>query len=701
MEKYAHIDGNRKQTILEHAQGTAVLASEFSDPFRMSEEAAYTGWMHDIGKYSDAFQKRLRGGPKVDHSTAGAYEAFQRNRIGPAFCIAGHHGGLPDGGTRTDLEGSTLWARMNRAKGGMLEDYTAWSVEIHPRDYISNNPNDLLEASLDIRMLYSCLVDADYLDTEKFMTGGLDRGIGFDADELERKLQHYIGAWFPPQGELNRLRCEILNCVMEAAGTIGQGIHTMTIPTGGGKTVASLAFAIKHAKERKLARIIYVIPYTSIIEQTAEVFRHIIGSDYVLEHHSNVEVEEGESQIILRATENWDMPVVVTTAVQFFESFFKNRPSAERKLHNIANSVIVFDEAQMLPVPYLRPCVWTITQLVKKYGVTAVLCTATQPALNDMIGEYMQGVPVEELCPDDLFGNPIFSRVNYKKLGCISFESIAEELNNRDQVLCIVNSRKAAKEIFGLMLKEGAYHLSTSMYPLHRKRILADIRQRLRDGLPCRVISTSLIEAGVDVDFPTVYRQICGLDSILQAGGRCNREGMRKYSESEVFIFELDCGSPEIFSMQISACSHIMKRYDNIGSKEAVHAYFKELFYLKGKDALDQMQVLKRMKEDFLPFASVAQDFNLIGQHTRTVYVITEENEKEVQLARDGFAGKEEYRKLSLYGVNAYEYQYKALLEKGAVEKLNQDSYVLTDGRLYSESTGLECEADSGQALFL
>lgn len=699
----AHIaEDGRLQTVKEHAEGTARLAAGFASEFDMEEEARYIGLMHDIGKFSAAFQKRLQGGPKVDHSTAGAFEAQKDGKIAAAFCIAGHHSGLPDGGTRADVEGSTLLARLNRAKRGELENYDAWSEEIHPGKFRPFQSQDRQELFFRIKMLYSCLVDADFLDTESFMNGSVHRAEQFRVEELERALLDYIAPWFPAKTTLNRLRCEILENVMREGTDCDRGLFSLTVPTGGGKTVASLAFAIRHARARGLKRIIYVIPYTSIIEQTAEVFRSIVGKENVLEHHSGVELKEDEDSLFyMRAAENWDMPIIVTTAVQFFESFYKNRSSNSRKLHNVANSVVIFDEAQMLPVPFIRPCMKLVTELVKSYGTSAVLCTATQPALDPIIREFLPGNEVKELCPDRLFGQPVFQRVCYQKRGSISEEQLAAELNERQQVLCIVNSRKAAQDIYQRLDTEGSYHLSTFMYPEHRRRTLAQIRQRLVDGQVCRVVSTSLIEAGVDVDFPCVYRQIAGLDSILQAGGRCNREGKQDRSDSIVHIFELECGSPELFSMQIEASAKVLQNYDDISGKEAVKAYFEQLFYYKGEGALDQKKILLQITEKGFLFETIAKQFQLIGTDTRTLYIRTSDNEKELDAVKFGYADKQTYRRLALYSINLYEYQYRKLIENHAIEDYERGESVLVDTSLYSEKTGLQLEGDAGQALFI
>lgn len=698
----AHIasDG-REQTVKQHLEATAERAAAFADGFGMAEDAAYIGLLHDIGKYSAAFQRRLHGGPKVDHSTAGAYEAMKNRKPAAAFCIAGHHSGLPDGGTG-DVEGTTLVARIGRAENGELPVYEQWKTEIQPKEFRSCQSYDKPTFFFQTKMLYSCLVDADYLDTEAFMNGTVDRSRAFSIEKLEQALDAYIKDWFPPKTELNRLRCEILEQVMQAGKENEKGLFSLTVPTGGGKTIASLAFAIRHARANGFQRIIYVIPYTSIIEQTAEIFLSIFGEEQVLEHHSGVELTDDEDSLLyLRAAENWDIPIIVTTAVQFFESFYKNKSSSSRKLHNIANSVVVFDEAQMLPIPVLRPCVRLITELVKNYGVSAVLCTATQPALLPIINEFLPDAQVKELCPKHIFENQAFTRVTYQNRGTLTDEELAEELNSKQQVLCIVNRRQAAQTLYQRLDEEGSYHLSTMLYPAHRKRLLDEIRKRLVDGLPCRVVSTSLVEAGVDVDFPLVYRQIAGLDSILQAGGRCNREGKRSREDSIVTIFDLECGSPELFSMQISAGKKAMEQFENIAGKEAVQAYFEQLFYLKGKENLDQQQILQQIQSGTFPFAEIAKDFHMLEENTRALYIPAAENEKEIRALKYGAADRQAYRKLNLYSVNIYEKQFENLVKQHAVEMLENGACILVDSSRYSDKLGLLMEPESGQVLFL
>ena len=526
-------------------------------------------------------------------------------------------------------------------------------------------------------------------------------------EELWRRLQSYIAGWFPPKGALNTQRCAILETCIQAGEEYEPSLFTLTVPTGGGKTVASLSFALAQAKARGMKRIIYVIPYTSIIEHTAQTFREILGDENVLESHSGVlfdqqedDASDQESSPLTQSVETWDVPVVVTTAVQFFESLYACRPSKCRKLHNLAKSVLIFDEAQMLPLPYLRPCVWAIAQLVQHYGASAVLCTATQPALDPIFREFAPDIPIQEICPMAEARWESFRRVSFQRAEALSWAGLAACLQQQEQVLCVVNTRRAAREVYQQLSGPGNFHLSTLMYPAHRRRILDEIRQRLRDGLPCRVVSTSLIEAGVDVDFPAVYRELAGLDSILQAAGRCNREGKRPPADSIVTIFQGEDPPPRLFETSIGAGKIVLDHFPDIASREAVHTYFSTLLDLKGTDAQDAHRILHLMESDFFPFRTVAERFHLIDSPTTTVYVPLEEGVKLVGLLRSGQYSRTLYRRLGQYGVSVYPQHLAALERAGALEHLEDGSVILRDVRLYAEDTGLTLEPGSGNALF-
>lgn len=724
MQYYAHIrqdetDSSVYQTVAEHLRGTAALCREFADAFGAGADGELAGLTHDIGKCTDGFQNRLlRGGAIVDHATAGAVACAKRGQIYTAACVAGHHTGLTDfGNLKMDQSGdNTLFGRLKKGIVQQYWEHCGESGVTMPAVFPSAAPErDKLQTSFWTRMLYSCLVDADFLDTEQFMQGERGRGGAEDIEALLTKLEAYIVPWQNPQNELNRLRCEILNTCLHSGGR-EKGLYTLTVPTGGGKTVASLAFALRHAAVHQMQRVIYVIPYTSIIEQNAEVFRNILGSDNVLEHHSGVQIDgsEGASPEDIRkalATENWDMPVIVTTAVQLFESLYANRSSKCRKLHNLANSVIIFDEAQMLPLAHLRTCVAAIASLVRQFHSTVVLCTATQPSLNDLFRTYAPDCPMNELCPQTATLYEKFRRVTFRQMGVLTDDALAEQLSQYPQALCIVNSRKAAQQIFDLLPKEGSYHLSTLMIPAQRQVILQEIRSRLSQGMPCRVVSTSLIEAGVDVDFPVVYREMAGLDSILQAAGRCNREGKRSAEESVVTIFERTEAPPLLFRTAVGASREALAGEHDPGAPETMSRYFRSLRSLAG-NALDKQGIVKAFEEGIegceMPFRTVAEKFHLIDQSTNTIYVPYDaEGETLIRQLQAGVCSKELYRKLGRYAVSVYERHFQALYTIGAlltandVPALDGDSAILADMTLYSETTGLSLESESGKAEFV
>ena len=715
MDTYAYLahltEDGRTQTILEHLKGTASLCSAFAAAFDAEAQGHLAGMAHDIGKYSAAFQRRLHGGPKVDHASAGAFECLKARQLPAAFVISGHHGGLPDGGGRGDAAGAgTFWGRINRASQGKLEDYHAWQREFSlPHANIPAFAGKKLDGMFFTRMLLSCLVDADYTDTGAFMGGSsYPPASSSSMEELWRRLETYVSGWFPPKGALNMQRCVILEQCMSAGAQYGPGLFTLTVPTGGGKTVASLSFALAQAKAHGMRRIVYVIPYTSIIEQTAQTFREILGDENVLEFHFGVQFDQQEDDAsspeaapLTRSVETWDVPVIVTTAVQFFESLYACRPSKCRKLHNLAQSVLIFDEAQMLPLPYLRPCVWAIAQLVRHYGASAVLCTATQPALDPIFQEFAPEIPIREICPMAEAHWESFRRVSFQQAGTLSWMDLAARLQQQEQVLCVVNTRRAAREVFHQLSGSGNFHLSTLMYPAHRKRILDEIRRRLRDGLPCRVVSTSLIEAGVDVDFPAVYRELSGLDSILQAAGRCNREGKRPPEDSIVTIFQGEDPPPRLFETSIGAGKIVLDHCQDVSSRAAIHTYFSTLLDLKGAEAQDAHHILPLMESEFFPFRTVAERFHLIESPTTTVYLPLEEGAGLVELLRSGQYSRTLYRRLGQYGVSVYPQHLAALEQAGALEHLEDGSVVLRDIGLYTQTTGLTLEPSGGNALFI
>ena len=688
------------QPLKEHLINVAEHAGSFAQSIHSPQEGKRAGLLHDIGKYSEKGQARQRDPEhtaRVDHASAGVQEAGRLGDMQAAFAIAGHHGGLPDSGK----EEGTLGARFRKRLDG-ANDPAAWKTELDiPKQtdiplWVMKEP---ISGAMYTRMLFSCLVDADFLDTETALQGPQPRGGYADMETLLQRLRAKVLSWLQtPRNELCLHRNEILmRC--SHGGEDAQGLYTLTVPTGGGKTVASLAFALSHAKAHNMKRIIYVIPYTSIIEQTAGVFREILGEENVLEHHSQAEFQEEQdadnTEALRRrlACENWDAPVIVTTAVQFFESMYAAKTSRCRKLHNIAQSVMIFDEAQTMPLSLLLPCVSAIAELVRHYDATAVLCTATQPALDRLFASCAPKLKIRELAPDPDGLFEFFRRVRFVQEGLKSDVEVAEQLASEQQVLCITNSRKRARAIYQMLPEEGRFHLSTLMMAEDRERTLVIIRERLKQGEPCRVVSTSLVEAGVDVDFPTVWREMAGLDSILQAAGRCNREGKNDPAKSLVHIFIGEGRMSDDIRLRAATTEKVLKAYGDINTREAITAYFLELMGNVGEKCLDTEGILQM--EANLLFRSVAKKFKVIKDDSLTVYIPTDDNAENIRKMRHGEYSKGLLRRLGRTAVNIPQYEFEALVKAGVVESYAEDGFgILLNPDAYSRECGLDVHCE-------
>jgi len=720
-EFYAHsLEGrppNEWQTLEEHLKNVANMARSFATDFGAGEWGYLAGLWHDIGKYSEKFQKKLdvREGcdahietkqGTVDHSTAGAQHAFRTlSDSGKilAYTIAGHHAGLMDGqSNRACLE--------NRLKKIDIPDYSSCPEQILNTGKLSKLPFDLevssskragFQISLFIRMIYSCLVDADFLDTEAFMDrerSSWRRGypsLDVLRDKLDCALNQKVKT--APKTPINRHRAAILKDCLDAA-ELPQGLFSLTVPTGGGKTLSSLAFAIRHALKHNLKRIIYVIPYTSIIEQNAAVFREIMGNDAVLEHHSNFEPGNEDHRSRL-ASENWDAPIIVTTNVQFFESLFRCRASKCRKIHNMSASVVILDEAQMLPVPLLKPCIEVLRELAASYRTSVILCTATQPALSTS-SEFEGGLDdVREIISDPGKLYTEFKRVQIEGLSSISDADLAERLLACRQVLCIVNTRKHARRIFERIRDRGeeCYHLSALMCPEHRTNTLHRIRSVLLEGKTCRVVSTQLVEAGVDIDFPVVFRSLAGIDSIAQAAGRCNREG--KLEEGgRVFVFSPeDAPEPGFLRQRTQTAEGIMRRHEDLLSQEATTEYFRTLYWIKG-EKLDEYQVLDDLSEGAVngnfPFKVVAKKFRLIKDGSESLIIPwNSDAEKIISGLRYSDSPGMFARQAQRFAVQVFPQVLSALECAGSLERLHDQYCVLINMDIYKDELGL-CPED-------
>lgn len=736
---YAHsneFDKSEWQSLKEHLLNTAQLAATLGIESGLSEFAVIAALLHDIGKYSQAFQNKLDGKLlSVDHSTAGAQEITQILSQGVtqkfiatilAYCMSGHHSGLLDYGSDVDLDSDgTLKARLKKK----LEDYSAYQEEIDLSslvlpDRIPIKPNQkfpFYSISFFTRMIYSVLVDADFLETENFLNRNRQpRGNYESIESLCNRFNLYLARFDNPSNEINQQRTRTLKACL-AKATQKPGYFSLTVPTGGGKTFTSMAFALNHAVAHGLKRIIYVIPYTSIIEQNASEFKKCLGDKNVLEHHSNFDWEkinpQSESgladnqttralQKLKLAAENWDIPIVVTTNVQFFESLYANRSSRCRKLHNLAKSVIIFDEAQMLPLEFIRPCLYGIHELVTNYGATAIFCTATQPVLERFLPG---GVQPQELTEDPQSLYEKYKRVQVVKAGKIADADLIQRINEHLQALIIVNTRKHARGLFQGIVEEGRYHLSTLMCPAHRKETINIIRGRLEQGLPCRVISTQIMEAGIDVDFPVGYRSISGLDSIIQAAGRVNREA--KQQVANLYVFEPDSPHvkriPAYIQQGAQVTQNILRNYPDPVSMEAIRAYFEKLYTLQAERNFDSRSILdcfeKRIPQELnFDFKTAAEKFKLIDDNTVSVIIPFDAHAKVLLKQVQTSLFPASYgRSLQVYSVNIYEREFQALQESGYIDRYVDTYSVLNDMSQYHPETGLIIpEISHGEALF-
>lgn len=695
-------EDGRIESVEDHCNKVASLASLYASAFTDSSQGRLVGLYHDLGKYSKAFQRRIRGSSEhVDHSSIGAFLCWSKNHIPAAFSIMGHHSGLPDLGSRIDtIDDPTFFGRIKKVQKFDLSEYPE-SI-IGDNDAVEENFTSPAKFMDYTRMLFSCLVDADYLATESFFSGKTRVIERADFRILESRLIDFVSPWFPPSNCVNKARCAILKRCFEFGQNTEPGLFELTVPTGAGKTISSLAFAIEHALSNGMDRIIYVIPYTSIVEQTAGIFRSILGEDVVLEHHSTYEPEYSENSRSFYAIENWDIPIIVTTSVQFFESLYSSKPSRCRKIHNIVNSVVVFDEVQMLPLDYLMPCVHAISSLVDDFKVSAILCTATQPALRPFFSEYSKDCLILDICPSSLYDPSVFARVRYEYIGQgIMDQDIAKQMMGYDQVLCIVNTREAACTIYRNLEGSGNYHLSTLMYPEHRKAVIQKIKDRLKKGMVCRVVSTSLIEAGVDVDFHTVYRELSGFDSLVQAGGRCNREGRYPKSECVVRVFRSNRRIPDLLRIPASCAEEVVRELQFNDMERSVSMFFQKMYDIRGKESLDKKGIIDDLKGGQFPFRIVDDKFRFIESNTKEVLIPTEESEYLLDLVLSGKADRNTYRKMHKYSVPLYENQFNRLYENGKIRIYENFLCRLEDSGLYDECTGLKLMENEADAIFI
>ncbi len=667
-EYLAHSKNSAGQTepLAVHLQAVADRAAEYACAFGAEEEARIAGLLHDLGKYGDRFQDRLKGLESgIDHWTNGAREIlkrYQKNGLAASIAVMGHHVGLPSLG---DLKQLTKAAkpfpsnlRLSQSDSEDLihrfinDGLRSGEIESSLRPALLQE-GEAAAAMLDLRMLFSALVDADFVETEAHFQGTADElrryrreGTELRAAEALRLLQielERLQASGNASSPISKLRADLLKACYEAAD-FPKGIFTLTAPTGAGKTLAMLAFALKHAEKWDLRRIVVVIPYLSIIEQTAAVYRNLFqptfGDFYVLEHHSmagtresgSVQDNEDEAARVHRLlSENWDAPLVITTSIQMLESLFANRSSACRKLHRLARSVILFDEVQTIPPKLAVPTLATLSWLSERFGGSVVFATATQPAFATLDRPVRAMSPVgwqpREIADEKLNLFKRSKRVNVSwpdESQRLSWDELAVDLAEHDQALCIVNTKRQALDLLGALGDEdrSRLHLSTNMCPAHRERVLRDVHARLENGSPCRLVATQCVEAGVDIDFPVVFRALGPLEAIAQAAGRCNRAGKRtRPGEVRVFRPAEESYPPDVYAKAADCTKTLLKSAGekgiDIDDPSIFTGYYELLYSLT--HCTDNQKLVEAVAN--LHFPEVARLYRLIPNRSVNILV--------------------------------------------------------------------------------
>lgn len=727
MKYYAHTreDGER-QTVKAHLTEVSEKAGNFSVDL-LKPLAKKASLYHDIGKYALNFQKRLDDDKvKYSHAACGALEYKKLSDKDDVFaplmeyCIAGHHTGLMDGGTDADNSDSpTLSGTLKRENEYTGDnDYSAYTTEINfatltqeERTPLYNellsakDPTELIERyAFFTKYVFSCLTDADFLDTERFCNKNVERCMSGDFEKALDKLNRELSN-MPSNTPLRQARSRIQQQAFDNSVNKSH-ISILDMPTGSGKTLCSLKLALESGKKR----IIYVIPYTSIIEQTANKFEKMFGDVLpVLQHHSNysydgnTEEEKKTAEKLKRTCENWDAPLIITTSVQFFQSIYHYKGSALRKLHNLRDSVIVFDEIHLIPTELLRPCLKAVGYITKYLNSEALFLSATMPDYSKLFDKFLPDVNYNKLVTDRT-NFKYFKKCEYKDMGKTSLETIAENASRCKNALIVVNTKKTAAELYNLVQGEK-YHLSANMTPAHRSRVIEVVRNKLENGEHITVVSTSLVEAGVDLDFNTVFRQLSGLDSILQAGGRCNREG--KDDKGYVYVFDIDetyrKGSD--LAMRINKTKGLLEKYQDITSYDCIKEYYDGIFdFNQSRIAENSIAKYNEQSNSFdrqglmlpysIPFRSYAMQFEYISADTISI-VIDDPNDQTchelVETLRKGDMSVR--RALQKYSVSVYMNVFKDLYSQGVLNDHGTGIFILENQSYYNNETGLNTQA--------
>lgn len=732
-EYYAHINENtgQVQTVKQHCENVASMAENFViQPFKT---LAYDiGLYHDVGKYQPSFQRRIRNADiRVDHSTSGAIasEDFQSNTaiLIAEYCIAGHHAGIPDGGRRGDSKDvPTLYGRLRKD----CEDYSEYKNEltihnINDKELTNfviqdceNSKQGIDKFAFIVRYIFSALVDADSLDTESFCNGTKRKSLKSDFKACEEKLQEKFAS-FEAKTDLQKARARVQ---AQAYSNIAKDadIYLMNMPTGSGKTLCSISCALSKAIQERKKRIIYVIPYNSIISQTAETFQDIFGnSASILRHQSTYSSEDKDQRgkdyrleseeyrlQLKQATENWDADLIITTSVQFFESIYSNKRGKLRKLHNMADSILIFDEIHMMPKENLQPCLEAVAYITRYLNSKAFFLTATMPDFKSLLKKYTTaGIHTTDLITDTSdFG--YFKRCEYEDIGAVNEDDLISDAGKHASALIILNSRQETKKLYLLSASVRKFHLSTYMTARDRQNTITAIKDALKDmeikysnlqSVPEEerviVFSTSLIEAGVDLDFDAVYRELSGLDDILQSGGRCNREGKRKGAQTYIFEIESEGAKKPVSDDRGEITRGLLQRFREIDDPACIREYYNELYYLH-EDELTENAMYNFPCDDLrsIPFSSY--NFKMINQESVSVVIGQDDESKRIieQLRHSG-SSLELTRKLQKYTCTVKWREFASLKDQHAIDDFGTGIWCLISDGYYDKETGITVES--------
>lgn len=711
------------QTVKQHSENTADLCREFAIPV-LKDFMYIMGLLHDIGKYQMSFQQKIDGkNIRVEHSACGALAAQELypDAIGlmMEYCIAGHHSGIPDGGVSNDTPDlSTLSGRLGRK----FEDFSIYKDEllIPPlkkeeimtfllRDCVRNQELLVDKFAFLTRYAFSCLVDADSLDTAGFCNGEKINPLTADFPACLAKVDEKLNS-FVCTTPLQKTRALLQRQAFEKVDKEAE-FYLMNMPTGSGKTLASIKFALERVVRTGKKRIIYIIPYNSIIDQTMQVFEDLFGEDAeILRHQSTFSYKEEDFTEDFRkaaksAAENWDVhSIIVATAVQFFESIYANKRGKLRKLHNMADSILIFDEAHLMPQNYLQPCLRAISYITRYLNSEAVFLTATMPDFPQLLRQYVwKDSRIVDLI-DDTSMFSAFQKCNYQYSGEQSIEEILQKSRIYPSSLMIVNKKQTAKKLFR-ECGGKKYHLSTYMTPVDRKRVIAEIREELKklekdfpdykdvpEDRRITIISTSLIEAGIDLDVYTVFRELSGLDSILQAGGRCNREGKREKADVYVFEFSDENRTPQDIRGNIT--KGLFEKYENISCPQSIQEYYNRLFFMKQEEI--QKHTISNNCHHIanIPFATYAEEFEVIDSRTIPLVVPQDNRSREIVAAlKHTGGGVHAGRALQRYACAVNQKELDDLIGQHAVSDFGTGIWCLTNPDYYDRETGISFEA--------